>query len=126
MINRSSNASVTFVVDEASTAIALGSGDVPVLGTPKVLALAEEAAVKAIGNQLPKRLTTVGVDVQLGHYAPSAVGSTVVAKAVLEDIEDNELIFHFEVFEGDKVVADGHHVRSVIDRERFLSRLAAT
>jgi fluoroacetyl-CoA thioesterase len=121
MIKVGSTATIEFVVDEASTAIALGSGDVPVLGTPKVVALMEEASVAAIGNQLPKRLTTVGTEVSVLHIAPSKVGATVVARAEVFDVIDGEIIISVEVTEGDTRVADGEHVRVVVDRARFMA-----
>lgn len=124
MIRIGSSASITFVVDEASTAIALGSGDVPVLGTPKVVALMEQAAVEAIGDQLPGRLTTVGTEINIAHLAPSAVGSEVTAHAHVIKIDSGAIIFTVELFDGDELVAEGVHIRAVIDRARFLSRLA--
>ena len=63
-------ASVALVVTDADTAIALRSGDVPVLGTPRLLALVEEASVKAVEGTLPAGHTTVGMRVQLDHLHP--------------------------------------------------------
>ena len=86
-------ASVTLVVDDADTALALRSGDVPVLGTPRVIALAEEATIEAIGDALPEGRTTVGYQVQLAHLTPTPVGGTVVAEATLEQVEGRRLTF---------------------------------
>ena len=65
-------ASVTLVVDEPTPRLALRSGDVPVLGTPRVIALAEQATVEAVDGQLPEGRTTVGYQVQLAHLSPDA------------------------------------------------------
>ena len=71
------------MVADSDTARALGSGDVAVLGTPRVVALVEQAAVEALQGALPAGTTTVGMRVQLDHLRPTAVGVTVVAYAVL-------------------------------------------
>jgi fluoroacetyl-CoA thioesterase len=68
------------LVSDDDTAIAAHSGDVPVLSTPRIVALCEEAAVAAVAGQLAEGETTVGMRVQLDHLAPIAVGSTVTAE----------------------------------------------
>lgn len=120
MINLYSTGTVEFVVDDDSTAIALGSGDVPVLGTPKVVALIEQASVAAIGSQLPDGATTVGTEVTILHLAPSRVGATVIAEAVVEEVLEDRLAFVFEVRDGENLVARGHHQRAIVDRDRFM------
>lgn len=124
MVTPGSNASITFVVDEASTAIALGSGDVPVLGTPRVVALCEEASVVAIDGLLDPEQTTVGTNISVDHTAPSAVGSTVVATAAVVSVDDRSIEFSVAVAEAGQTVAEGTHRRAIINRARFLNRLA--
>ena len=116
-------ASVTLVVDDADTALALKSGDVPVLGTPRVIALAEEATVAAIAAQLPAGRTTVGYQVQLAHLTPTPVGGTVVAEATLEQVEGRRLTFRVSVNDARGLVAAGRVTRVVVERARFLERL---
>ncbi len=70
-------ATVTAEVTDADTAQALGSGDVPVLGTPRLLALAEAASVAAVAPHLASGQTTVGTAVSLEHSRPSPVGTAV-------------------------------------------------
>ena len=115
-------ASVTLVVDDADTALALRSGDVPVLGTPRVIALAEEATIVAIGNQLPDGRTTVGYQVQLAHLTPTPVGGTVTAEATLEQVEGRRLTFRVAVNDARGLVAAGRITRVVVERARFLDR----
>jgi fluoroacetyl-CoA thioesterase len=115
-------ASVTLVVDEADTALALRSGDVPVLGTPRVIALAEQASVEALGDQLPAGRTTVGYQVQLAHLTPTPVGGTVVAEATLEQVEGRRLTFRVSVNDARGLVAAGRITRVVVERARFLDR----
>jgi fluoroacetyl-CoA thioesterase len=115
-------ASVTHVVTEADTALALRSGDVPVLGTPKVIALSEQASCQAIANELPEGRTTVGYQVQLAHLTPTAVGGTVVVEATLEQIEGRRLTFRVSVNDARGLVAAGRITRVVVERGRFLER----
>jgi predicted thioesterase len=115
-------ASVTLVVDDADTALALKSGDVPVLGTPRVIALAEQATVEAIGDNLPEGRTTVGYQVQLAHLSPTPVGGTVVAEATLEQIEGRRLTFRVAVNDARGLVAAGRVTRVIVERARFLER----
>src|SRR5688500_8475858 len=81
------SARVELTVTDADTAQALGSGDVPVLGTPRVLALAEAATVAATGARLAPGTTTVGVRVELDHRRPTAVGRKVAAEARLAKVD---------------------------------------
>jgi predicted thioesterase len=106
------------------TAEALGSGDVPVFGTPAVLAVIEEAAVDAISEQLPAGATSVGVWVELEHLAPSKVGAEVVASAVVSAVDGRVVEFECEARDGERIVGKARHRRSVVDRDRFLSRLS--
>ena len=76
-------AEVLLAVTDDDTAIAFGSGEVPVLGTPRIVALVEEASIKAIELRLDPGTTSVGMRVQLDHLAPTAVGHKVRAEATL-------------------------------------------
>ncbi|MGC9665703.1 thioesterase family protein [Planosporangium sp. 12N6] len=113
---------VQLTVTDADTAQAVGSGDVPVLGTPRLLALAEAATVGATANRLPPGATTVGTRVELEHRAPTAVGRTVVAEARLVKADGRRLAFEVVVREGDAVVAEGRVERIVVDRQRFVRK----
>jgi predicted thioesterase len=115
-------ASVTLVVADADTALALHSGDVSVLGTPRVIALAEQASIQAIASDLPEGRTTVGYQVQLAHLTPTAVGGTVVAEATLEQVEGRRLTFRVSVNDARGLVAAGRITRVVVERGRFLER----
>lgn len=107
-------------VTEEMTAERLGSGDVPVLGTPAVLALVEAAAVAAVSNELEPSETTVGASVELEHLAPTAVGAAVTATAGLVGVDGRRLRFSFEVTDPAGPIARGTHVRVLVDRRRFL------
>ncbi|MEU4774465.1 hotdog domain-containing protein [Micromonospora sp. NPDC023644] len=118
------SARVELTVTDTDTAQAVGSGDVPVLGTPRVLALAEAATVAATATRMPDGSTTVGTRVELDHLAATPVGRTVVAQARLTAVEGRRLRFEVSVSDGDETVAEGRVERVLVDRQRFVARAA--
>lgn len=115
-------ASLTHVVEETDTAIAIGSGDVPVLATPRLIALAEAASIEALTDQLAPGTTTVGYEVQLAHLAPTPVGGKVTIEATLEAVESRRLTFRVSVNDTRGLVAAGKVTRVVVVRDRFIER----
>ena len=109
---------------DADTAVAARSGDVPVLATPRVVAIAEEAAVAALADSLDPGTTTVGYEVQLTHIAPTPVGARITADAVLESIDGRRLGFRVSVTDARGLVAAGRITRVVVVRDRFIERAA--
>jgi len=119
MIEPGLSAAVSFTTDESSTAIALGSGDVAVLGTPKVVALIEEAAVAALAGQLADDSTTVGTHIAVDHLKATAVGAIVVATATVTDVRGRAIAITATVTEGETVVAKATHTRYIVNRKEF-------
>ena len=139
-------ASVSAVVADADTAISAGSGDVPVLATPRLLALAEAAAVAAIAPHVPPGMTSVGTSASLEHRRASPVGAEVVVEAELTEVEGRRLMFSFIARESahrpggdgegarsaagaggdgeDLVVGAGTVERVLVERAAFLARAA--
>jgi fluoroacetyl-CoA thioesterase len=115
-------ARVELTVTDADTAQSLGSGDVPVLATPRVLALAEAATVAATARQMPGGVTTVGVRAEVEHRAPTAVGHKVTALATLAKVDGRKLLFEVVVREGETLVAEVRVERMVLDRQRFIAK----
>ncbi len=136
-------ASVSAVVADGDTAISAGSGDVPVLATPRLLALAEAAAVAAIAPHVPPGMTSVGTSASLEHRRASPVGAEVVVEAELTEVDGRRLMFSFIAREGtrhpggagaggagaadgeDLVVGAGTVERVLVDRAAFLARAAS-
>lgn len=139
-----------FTVTEQDTAIALGSGDVPVLGTPRVLAWMEQASVIAAAPHLDASSTSVGVEVWVRHRRASAVGALIEVEVTEAGEQDRGLVFTVVVREvpaatapgeaaegvaggpgsspaaaapAGREVASGRIVRAVVDRAAFLARL---
>jgi len=113
---------VTLVVTDLDTAIAFKSGSVPVLATPRIIALCEEAACSALSGRLDDGYTSVGMRVQIDHLQPTAVGGTVVAEALLEKTEGRRLTFTVSVSDTKGLVAAGKVTRVLVEVERFISK----
>jgi fluoroacetyl-CoA thioesterase len=112
------------VVGTADTALSLGSGDVPVLGTPRLVALLEKAARSAADGDLPLSATTVGVVMHVEHIAPSPVGVTVTATARVREQTARRIDFDIEARdENGTVIATATHRRVVVDRASFIEKL---
>lgn len=118
-LQHTSNVTVT----DANTAITIGSGDMPVLATPAMMALMENAAMMAVANELPDGSTTVGGYIESSHLKPSPVGAVVTATATLTKIDGRKLYFDVKAMQGDVVIGEGKHLRFIVDRERFLSKI---
>jgi predicted thioesterase len=123
---------VRFTVTDDDTAIALGSGDVPVLATPRLLAWMEQATVAAALSHVDATSTTVGVEVWMRHRRASAVG--VLVEIEVTDVTEQDRGLSFEVVarevqagaiesETAREIATGRVVRAIVDRGAFLSRL---
>lgn len=116
-------AEIETTVAETDTAQALGSGDVPVLATPRLVAWCESASIAALGDALEADRTTVGMRVQFEHIAPSAVGATITTESILEKVEGRRLTFTVSVREEGRLVAAGKVTRVAIGRDEFLAKL---
>ncbi|WP_291564766.1 thioesterase family protein [Bacteroides sp.] len=113
----------TTTVTTANTALTMGSGDMEVFATPAMVALMENAAMKAVAPHLPEGSTTVGAMMQTSHIKPSAPGETVTAEAVLQEVDGRKLTFRVTASDSEGTIGEGIHIRYIVDRERFLSRL---
>lgn len=111
------------LVGNEDTAIALGSGDMPVLATPRMLALMENAAMLAVAPELEDGYTTVGGHIESSHLKPSAVGKEVTATATLSKVEGKKLFFNVVAKMGEDIIGEGTHLRFIVNKEKFFSRL---
>ena len=120
-----SDATLTFTVTEADTAIAIGSGSLPVLGTPRLLAWCEAATWAAIEAERPEGGTSVGTRVSLEHLAASAVGAEleVAASTAYVDGRLHRFTVSARHLHDGRVVGAGEVTRVVVDAERFMSRV---
>jgi predicted thioesterase len=115
-------AEARMVVSEADTARALRSGTVDVLGTPRLIALCEEATVRAIAPDLAPGTTTVGMKVRIDHLQPSPIGAEVVAEATVERVEGRRITFTVSASDERGLIAVGRVVRVVVDVAMFMAK----
>ena len=112
----------TLVVGENDTALAMRSGDVPVLATPRLIALCEEAACRAVADTLGEGRTSVGVRVQFDHLAPIRTGSEVTAEATVEKVEGRRLVFTVTAADSAGLVGAGKVTRVIVATADFLAK----
>ncbi len=110
-------------VTDAVTAVKMGSGDMPVLATPAMMALMENAAMLAVANELPEGCTTVGGHISSSHLRPSKIGDVIRAVAEVTRIDGRKIEFKVAAFSGDVLIGEGNHLRFIVDRERFMSKI---
>lgn len=115
-------AQLLIVVEVSDTAQKIGSGDVPVLATPRLLAVAEMATLEAVRSHLAPGETTVGTRVELAHLAASPLGTHVEITTELTEVDGRRLVFGFEARDKQSVVGRGTIERMVVDRAKFLDR----
>jgi fluoroacetyl-CoA thioesterase len=118
-------ATLAYTVTDDDTAAAVGSGSLPVLGTPRLLAWLEAATCASLEPTLAEGSTSVGTRMQVEHLAASPVGAEVEVSASSAYVDGR--LHRFTVSARDvttgKVLAAGEITRVVVDAERFLSRL---
>lgn len=123
MIKEGLSYTSSITVKENDTAIALGSGDMPVLATPRMMALMENAAMLAVAGSLQEGETTVGGHIESSHICPTPVGKAVEATARLVTVDGRKLTFEIEAYCDGTLLGKGTHLRFIVNREKFLGRL---
>jgi predicted thioesterase len=109
-------------VTTAVTAQQMGSGDMPVLATPAMMALMENAAMLAVADELPEGSTTVGAHIESSHLCPTKKGDRVTATAEVTKVDGKKIEFKVAAYAGDILLGEGTHLRFVVDRERFMAK----
>jgi len=109
-------------VTENDTAIAHGSGSLPVFATPAMVAFMENTAVKCIANDLDKKLDTVGIQINTKHLKATKVGKKVACTAKLTEVDGKKLTFEIEAADEDGPIGSSLHKRYVIDPIKFMER----
>ena len=114
-------------VTEELTAAAIGSGALPVFGTPFMAAMMENAALTALQTYLEEGLGSVGTRLDITHDAPTPIGMTVWAEAEIVSVSENGRMVEFKVSAWDEKgpVGAGTHTRAIIKNEKFLTKCNA-
>ena len=110
-------------VIDSMTAVEVGSGDMPVLATPMMMALMENAAMLAVKDDLPDGCTTVGGHIESSHLKPSKTGDVVRAEAEVTKVDGKKIEFKVSAYSGDTLLGEGTLLRFIVDRDKFMSRL---
>ncbi len=113
------------IVEVSDTALAVGSGSLPVFATPVMITFMENTATKVIASCLNEGETSVGTSIDVKHLKATAVGGLVFCKATLIEVADRKLIFEIIVENSQKeVVGTASHTRFLVDEKRFLSKIS--
>ena len=122
MITQGTSFELTFIVGNDQTALAVGSGTLPVLATPVLAAKLEECAWRAAAPQLDEGCSTVGTRLDLKHLSPTPVGMAVTCRAELLRREGRLFVFSLTASDAAGLIGEGSHERVVIQDERFLAK----
>lgn len=123
MLEKGVSAQSRTTVCADNTAVTMGSGDMDVFATPAMVALMENAAMRAVAQYLSEGSTTVGSEMNTTHIKPSGLGAEIVASAVLTAVEGRKLTFNVGARDAEGMIGEGVHVRFVVDREKFLAKV---
>jgi len=102
----------------------LGSIDVDVLSTPRLVQLMEAAAIEAIHKFIPSDQLSLGTLLKIKHLSPTPLGMKVVAHALLKEVNKNRLLFLVDAYDEIEKVAEGEHERILVSKERFLQKVS--
>jgi fluoroacetyl-CoA thioesterase len=105
------------------TAPSIGSGKVPVLGTPVMINVIEAAALAAVEHLLPAGHQSLGIHLDVRHVAATPIGMRVTATAELTAVEGRTLSFRVEARDDKEPIGGGSHQRVVVNVARFDERV---
>ena len=109
-------------VTEKDTAKAFGSGTLPVLATPRMLALMEEASYKCVAEMLDEGSSTVGTLLDVKHLASTPVGMKVMVESTLVEADGRRLVFDVKAYDESGLIGEGKHERFVVFSEKFVAK----
>lgn len=112
-------------VMETNTAIAMKSGSLPVFATPAMTALMEQAAAELVDELVPADWTSVGISLNIRHKAATAFGRDVRAEAEVKSFDGRQITFAVRAFDDAGEIGEGLHERVLVNREKFMAKVAA-
>ena len=118
-------AEAAITVEQANTASAMGSGNVPVFATPAMVTLMERAAVRALERFLDEGETSVGAGHNIRHTSPIPIGRRVRAEARVQSVDGRRVVFDVRAYDSAEEVGAGTHERVVVDRDAFIWKAAS-
>lgn len=112
------------VVNASNTALALGSGDLPVFATPSMVALMENAAMQLGTTCCEQGETTVGVSINASHIKASPIGEEITATASLCEVDGRKLTFKIKAEDSKgATVGEAEHIRYIVNIAKFMGKL---
>lgn len=116
---------INITVTEADTAMALGSGTLDVLATPKMVALMEHCAYKAIESYLEAGQGSVGTYLDIKHLSATPLGMKVWARAEVTQLDGRRVVFNVTAWDEKGSIGEGKHERFIINNEKFVAKTNA-
>ena len=107
---------------EETTALEMKSGSLKVLATPMMMCLMEQSAAELVERNLPDDLTSVGIAVNISHKAPTPIGLSVRAEAVITKVDGRKITFDVKAFDGVDEIGSGTHERFIVNKEKFQAK----
>lgn len=111
------------VVAEHQLASYVGSGDLPVLATPMMMAMMENAAMMAVKDAVGEGNSTVGGQISSSHIRPTGLGHVVMATAELIAVDGRKLTFRVSACDEQGLIGEGEHIRFIVSREKFMAKV---
>ena len=107
------------------TSVALGIGDLPIVSQSHLMNLMEHAAIISMDEHLEPEETTIPISCEMITLSPASIGAELRGISRCIEVENRELTFECEVYEGERQVAAAMIKRSAVERVSFLARTAA-
>lgn len=116
----------TVTVNSSNTAIAAGSGSLPVFGTPFMIAIMEKATCGAVAEFLEDGETTVGTSINVSHSKASGIGAVITARAEVSEIDGRKITFKVSAVDNTgSMIGSGAIERFVVLSDKFMKRVEA-
>ncbi len=125
MIPVGAKAESHLTVKQEDTALAWGSGSLPVLATPRMILMVEATAVECLAPYVEEGKTSVGTLVDVAHVSASPVGSEVVCRVEVTEVDRARVVFSVSVTDAAGDVGTGTHERFVVTAEKFMAKADA-
>lgn len=110
------------IVTKDHTAVRVGSGTLPVLGTPVLIAQMENVCANLAAQYLEEGQTTVGTKVDIQHTAATPIGMSVTTTATLTEVDRRRLVFEVSACDEAEEIAKGRHERFIVDSDKFMAK----
>ena len=115
----------TLTVTPEITAEAIGSGELPVFGTPFMIALMEKTCLRSVAPHLEPGQGTVGTALDVKHVAATPVGMEVVCESELTVVDRRRLVFRVAAYDAAGLIGEGTHERFIIENRKFVDKANA-